>query len=165
MRDDIEEAPVEPSLSDHLYDPDRVVEIDSPEVMQREGSTGLLFIDRDTATLSVSRGALPDVYGESVDSATALLAENDLSVAGTTEEFRDDLDAGRLDLTAVEAIADLVSAETEAQRRQAMRVFSGSLGQKAEEWRAKLVEQLAEAPAGDGPQPTPTASPTRTAKA
>ena len=48
----------------------------------------------DTATLSVSAGPLPDVYGESVESATAILAEKNLSVSGTREEFRDDLEAG-----------------------------------------------------------------------
>ena len=35
---------------------------------------------------------------------------------------------GRLDLTAVEGLADLVLAETEAQRAQAMRQFQGLLG-------------------------------------
>src|SRR5467141_3739582 len=42
---------------------------------------------------------------------------------------------GRLDLTQVEALADLVSAETEAQRRQAFQQLRGVLGNRAEAWR------------------------------
>jgi tRNA modification GTPase len=53
------------------------------------------------------------------------------------------LENGRLDLAQVEGLADLLSAETEAQRRQAMRVFAGALGQKAEEWRAQLLRATA----------------------
>jgi tRNA modification GTPase len=50
---------------------------------------------------------------------------------------------GRLDLTAVEGLADLIGAETEAQRRQAYRQMKGLLGQRAEAWRARLIEALA----------------------
>lgn len=49
---------------------------------------------------------------------------------------------GRLDLTAVEGLADLVFAETEAQRAQAMRQFSGALGGRADAWRSRLIEAL-----------------------
>jgi tRNA modification GTPase len=50
---------------------------------------------------------------------------------------------GRLDLTAVEGLADLVFAETEAQRAQAMRQFQGLLGGRAESWRTRLIGALA----------------------
>ena len=50
---------------------------------------------------------------------------------------------GRIDLTAVEGLADLVSAETEAQRAQAMRQFAGLLGGRAETWRQRLIGALA----------------------
>lgn len=50
---------------------------------------------------------------------------------------------GKLDLTAVEGLADLVSAETEAQRAQAMRQLSGALGGRAEAWRQRLIGALA----------------------
>ncbi len=52
-------------------------------------------------------------------------------------------EAGRLDLTAVEGLADLVFAETEAQRAQAMRQFTGALGGRAESWRQRLIGALA----------------------
>jgi tRNA modification GTPase len=50
---------------------------------------------------------------------------------------------GRLDLTAVEGLADLIYAETEAQRRQAYRQLKGLLGDRAEAWRKRLIEALA----------------------
>jgi tRNA modification GTPase len=55
---------------------------------------------------------------------------------------------GRLDLTAVEGLADLIYAETEAQRRQAYRQLAGVLGQRAETWRGQLIEAQALVEAG-----------------
>jgi tRNA modification GTPase len=55
---------------------------------------------------------------------------------------------GRLDLTAVEGLADLILAETAAQRRQAFRQLSGRLGGQAESWRHRLVGALAQVEAG-----------------
>src|SRR3954466_15566077 len=45
---------------------------------------------------------------------------------------------GRLDLTQVEALADLVFAETQAQRRQAFQQLRGLLGDRAEIWRRQV---------------------------
>ena len=50
---------------------------------------------------------------------------------------------GKLDLTAVEGLADLVMAETEGQRRQAFRQMTGALGNRAENWRTQLIQALA----------------------
>jgi tRNA modification GTPase len=50
---------------------------------------------------------------------------------------------GKFDLTQAEAIADLVAAETEAQRRQALRQYDGALGALYERWRAELIKALA----------------------
>jgi tRNA modification GTPase len=50
---------------------------------------------------------------------------------------------GKFDLTGVEGLADLIGAETEAQRRQAYRQLAGALGEHAERWRARLIEALA----------------------
>src|SRR6516225_9350298 len=55
---------------------------------------------------------------------------------------------GRMDLTAVEGLADLVAAETEAQRRQAYQHLKGLLGDRAETWRERLIEALALVEAG-----------------
>ena len=50
---------------------------------------------------------------------------------------------GKLDLTAVEGLADLVMAETEGQRRQAFRQMTGVFGNRAESWRSQLIQALA----------------------
>jgi len=50
---------------------------------------------------------------------------------------------GRLDLTAVEGLADLIAAETPAQRRLAFRQLKGLIGDCAEAWRQRLIEALA----------------------
>jgi tRNA modification GTPase len=50
---------------------------------------------------------------------------------------------GRMDLAAVEGLADLIDAETEAQRRQALRQLGGMLGRLVDRWRDKLIEILA----------------------
>lgn len=50
---------------------------------------------------------------------------------------------GKLDLTKVEGLADLVMAETEAQRRQALLHLKGLLGNRAEAWRGRLIGALA----------------------
>lgn len=63
--------------------------------------------------------------------------------AGPGEFTRRALDNGRLDLAQVEGLADLIDAETEAQRKQAVRVFSGELGALADQWRTKLIRAAA----------------------
>ncbi|KAJ3375463.1 tRNA modification GTPase gtpbp3, mitochondrial [Allomyces arbusculus] len=49
---------------------------------------------------------------------------------------------GKLNLTEVEGIKDLVNAETDAQRRQALRQSEGELGNLYEEWRATIVSSM-----------------------
>jgi tRNA modification GTPase len=49
------------------------------------------------------------------------------------------LENGKLDLSQVEALADLIDAETEAQRIQAQTVLAGGLGALAERWRVDLI--------------------------
>ncbi len=50
---------------------------------------------------------------------------------------------GKLDLTAVEGLADLIMAETEGQRWQALRQMQGALRDRAENWRERLIRALA----------------------
>lgn len=63
------------------------------------------------------------------------------AVAG--EFTRRALDNGRLDLSQVEGLADLIDAETEMQRQQAVRVFTGGMGDLVEQWRRKLIRAAA----------------------
>jgi tRNA modification GTPase len=50
---------------------------------------------------------------------------------------------GKLDLTAAEGIADLIDAETPAQRRQALRQMDGAFAQLVEAWRQRLARLMA----------------------
>ncbi|MBI1171108.1 tRNA uridine-5-carboxymethylaminomethyl(34) synthesis GTPase MnmE [bacterium] len=62
-----------------------------------------------------------------------------LRPAEAGEFTRRALENGRLNLAQVEGLADLIESETEAQRRQAMRVLSGAIGERAEAWRRDLI--------------------------
>lgn len=73
----------------------------------------------------------------------ALAGEHGLRLAEPGEFTRRALENGKLDLAQVEGLADLIEAETEAQRRQALRVLSGAIGRRAEEWREKLIRAAA----------------------
>ena len=83
--------------------------------------------------------------GRAVVAATlaALAAVPGLTPAGPGAFTRQAFDNGKLDLTAAEAIADLVEAETAAQRRQALRQMDGALARLYEGWRADLLMLLA----------------------
>lgn len=52
-------------------------------------------------------------------------------------------DNGKLDLTMAEGLADLIDAETEAQRKQALRQSAGALAGLYDDWRKSIVEALA----------------------
>jgi tRNA modification GTPase len=73
----------------------------------------------------------------------ALAAMPGLRAAGPGEFTRRGVENGKLDLTQAEAIADLVDAETEAQRRQALRQYDGALAQCSDGWRTDLTKALA----------------------
>lgn len=64
-------------------------------------------------------------------------------LADAGEFTRRALENGKLDLAQVEGLADLIEAETEAQRKQAVRVLSGHLGRRVETWRAHLIRAAA----------------------
>jgi len=73
----------------------------------------------------------------------ALANIDGLRMAEPGEFTRRGFENGKLDLTAVEGLADLVAAETEGQRRQAFRQMKGLLGGRAEAWRERLIRALA----------------------
>jgi tRNA modification GTPase len=83
--------------------------------------------------------------GRAVIAATlaALSRLDGFRPAGPGEFTRRALENGRMDLTAVEGLADLIFAETEAQRGQAMRQLQGALGQRVEDWRKRLIDSMA----------------------
>ena len=83
--------------------------------------------------------------GRAVIAATlaALARLPGLRPAEAGEFTRRAFENGKLDLTAVEGLADLVAAETQGQRRQALRQLQGALGNRAEAWRQRLIQALA----------------------
>jgi tRNA modification GTPase len=54
---------------------------------------------------------------------------------------------GRMDLAEAEAVADLIDAETEGQRRQALRQLDGALSRQVAAWREEAIACLAAAEA------------------
>ena len=79
--------------------------------------------------------------------ARALVAQPGLRAAEPGEFTRRAFANGRIDLTEAEGLADLLEAETEAQRRGALAPAEGGLRRQIEQWRARLVDLSAEAEA------------------
>jgi tRNA modification GTPase len=73
----------------------------------------------------------------------ALSRMEDFRMAEAGEFTRRALENGKLDIAKVEGLADLLESETEAQRKQALRVLSGDLGKLSEKWRSKLIRASA----------------------
>ena len=71
------------------------------------------------------------------------LLDAGLRMAGPGEFTRRAFEHGRLDLVQAEAIADLVEAESGAQRRQALGQLGGALSRRYEAWREALLDGLA----------------------
>jgi len=85
------------------------------------------------------------VHGGSavVAALVAALAGLGLRLAEPGEFTRRAFEHGKLDLAQAEAVADLVDAETESQRRQALAQLEGRLSQAQADWRDALTEALA----------------------
>ncbi|MDA1089126.1 MAG: tRNA uridine-5-carboxymethylaminomethyl(34) synthesis GTPase MnmE [Proteobacteria bacterium] len=78
----------------------------------------------------------------------ALAAMAGLRMATPGEFTRRAFENGKMDLTAAEGLADLIEAETSAQRKQALRQLEGELGRLYEDWRQRLLAALAHGEAG-----------------
>lgn len=79
-----------------------------------------------------------------VDAVLRALSDiSGLRMAEPGEFTRRALENGCLDLTQVEGLADLIDAETEAQRVQSLRVLSGAIGKKVELWRGNIIRAAA----------------------
>ena len=75
--------------------------------------------------------------------ADALSELTGLRPADAGEFARRAFENGKLDLTEIEGLADLINAETQAQRRQALRQTEGALGALYDRWRNELIAALA----------------------
>ncbi len=96
------------------------------------------FTGEDVAELHLHGGRA--VVAAVID---ALDAIDGLRPAEAGEFTRRAFEAGKLDLSRVEGLADLINAETEAQRRQALRQMDGALSDVTESWRSTLMRALA----------------------
>jgi tRNA modification GTPase len=72
----------------------------------------------------------------------------DMRAAEPGEFTRRAFENGKLDLTEAEGLDDLIHADTDRQRRQALRQWKGLLGDKARDWRARIIEASALIEAG-----------------
>lgn len=75
----------------------------------------------------------------------ALSAEPGLRQAEPGEFTRRAFELGRIDLTQAEGLADLIEAETESQRKAALRIAGGGLRKTIEQWRERVVALCARA--------------------
>jgi tRNA modification GTPase len=96
------------------------------------------FTGEDVAELHVHGG--PAVIAAIVDAA---LSVDGVRLAEPGEFTRRAFENGKLDLAEAEGLADLVDAETEAQRRQALRQRRGALSAVYDSWRTRLIEAAA----------------------
>jgi tRNA modification GTPase len=73
----------------------------------------------------------------------ACLSIPSVRLAEPGEFTRRAFEAGKIDLTQAEGIADLIDAETRAQREQALRQLGGKLSGQLADWRRSLLEAMA----------------------
>lgn len=78
-----------------------------------------------------------------IEALAARLTELGARLAEPGEFTRRAFEHGRLDLTEAEGLADLIDAETAAQREQALAQMSGALRTLYEDWRQRLISVLA----------------------
>jgi tRNA modification GTPase len=78
----------------------------------------------------------------------ALSGIENLRAAEPGEFTRRAFENGKLDLTEAEGLDDLIHADTDRQRRQALRQLKGLLGDKVRSWRAQIIEASALIEAG-----------------
>jgi tRNA modification GTPase len=78
----------------------------------------------------------------------ALSAFENVRAAEPGEFTRRGFENGKLDLTEAEALDDLIHADTDRQRRQALRQLKGLLGDKVRDWRAQIIQACALIEAG-----------------
>src|SRR6202012_5737849 len=79
---------------------------------------------------------------------TALAVLEQMRAAEPGEFTRRAFENGKLDLTEAEGLDDLIHADTGRQRRQALRQLKGLLGDRARDWRARIIDASALIEAG-----------------
>jgi tRNA modification GTPase len=117
----------------------------------RDDAGGLIdqaLVLRFAAGASYTGEAMGEIHchgGRAVVGAVldALGSQAGCRLAEPGEFTRRAFEAGRIDLAGIEALGDLLAAETELQRRQAARGLGGALHRQAEAWRGELIRAAA----------------------
>ncbi|WP_170382317.1 tRNA uridine-5-carboxymethylaminomethyl(34) synthesis GTPase MnmE [Ruegeria atlantica] len=103
---------------------------------------GLVLTFQAPASFTGEDVAELQIHGSTaaINAVMRCLSDTDgLRLAEPGEFTRRALENGKMDLTQVEGLADLIDAETEAQRKQAQTILAGELGGLAERWRRDLI--------------------------
>jgi len=117
-----------------IYDGEQV--LDNALVLYFKGPNS--FTGEDVAELHVHGGRAV------IDSVLSAIEKQDGCRFAEPGEFsRRSFENGKMDLTKIEAIADLIDAETKEQAKQALRQMEGALGDLYNSWREKLKNALA----------------------
>ena len=96
------------------------------------------FSGEDMAEVHIHGGAA--IVGKVLDTLAGFAG---CRPAEPGEFTRRAVENGKLDLTQAEAVADLIDAQTEGQRRQALLQYGGTLKETYEDWRCQLITVLA----------------------
>ena len=110
-------------------------ELDEALVLRFEGPAS--YTGEDSAEFDLHGGRAV------VEALLSALSDLGLRLAEPGEFTRRAFENGKLDLAQAEGVADLIDAETEAQRRQALGQVGGALSQRYDRWRDLLVQSLA----------------------
>ena len=133
-------------LCGHLPSPRKAALRDVRSASGEKLDEALVLCFADKASFTGEETVELQLHG-SIAVVNAVLAElgqqDGLRLAEPGEFTRRALANGRLDLAQVEGLADLIASETEAQRQQALRLFSGGLGDLASAWRERLIRASA----------------------
>ncbi|USQ96021.1 tRNA uridine-5-carboxymethylaminomethyl(34) synthesis GTPase MnmE [Caulobacter sp. RL271] len=113
----------------------RGVELDEALVLRFEAPAS--YTGEDSVEFHVHGGRAV------VEALLSALVDLGLRLAEPGEFTRRAFENGKLDLAQAEGVADLIDAETEAQRRQALGQVGGALSQRYDRWRDLLVQSLA----------------------
>ncbi len=152
-------------LTGHVPEPRRLMLRTLRDEHGNEIDTGLVvffpgpnsFTGEDCAELHVHGSRA--VVSALLNSLTAM---GDVELAGAGDFTQRAFEAGKLDLTQVEGLGDLIAAETDSQRRQAIERKRGWIGEEVGDWRGRIIFLRAEIEAridfsdeGDVPETLP----------
>ena len=119
-----------------FYDPETNQKLDQGLLIYFRGPNS--FTGEDIAEFHVHGG-----YAVVAGFLETLSKITNLRFAQAGEFTRRAFDNGKMDLTSAEGLADLINAETQSQRRQALRQMEGKLADLYEGWRQEIITAMA----------------------